>query len=346
MRPCNRPRTELSACYVPGHLIRCDVRHGPLPHLQNSAFTLSFLSSNNAESIIMAYCPQINHTIHNISTVGTNICNSISFCSNTMLMEYAPSESGENIFIIYLCKIKYSRFFNECAGWLKKGRIDTRKDRRYCVFVRIEGRSALLIYLRLLVNKTSKENLKPRKWSIPKVKFLQCNIQKSQHAQIDLNRRISKMNKNQERFICCIQEPCSTKSKLISQPNTVQRFGKTICPRTCIYTDSSMNAWFLEALSSKDITVIQVCILKQQVLIVSAYLDSSDGVVWNSEMERVIDYADNKNLGLIVCMDSNCHSTLFGPDSNPRGKKLEEAIAAHNLTVENIGHVPTFHGGN
>ena len=44
-------------------------------------------------------------------------------------------------------------------------------------------------------------------------------------------------------------------------------------------------------------------------------------------------------------LDSNCHSTLFGPDANTRGKKFEEAVAGHNLMVENIGHVPTFHGG-
>ena len=59
----------------------------------------------------------------------------------------------------------------------------------------------------------------------------------------------------------------------------------------------------------------------------------------------VVEYADNNNLGLIMCLDSNSHSTLFGPDTNARGKKFEEAIAGHNLCVENIGHVPTFHGG-
>ena len=204
---------------------------------------------------------------------------------------------------------------------------------------------ALLRYLRLIVNKTSKENLKPRKKITTNVKFLQCNMQKSQHAQIDLNRRISNMNKGKDHFICCIQEPSSTRSKLISQPNTVQRFGKSICPRTCIYTDMNTNAWFLEVLSTKDITAIQVCIQKQQVLVVSAYLDSADSTVWSREMDNVVEYADGKNLGLIICTDSNCHSTLFGPDTNTRGKKFEEAVAGHNLVVENIGHVPTFHGG-
>ena len=153
------------------------------------------------------------------------------------------------------------------------------------------------------------------------------------------------MNKANERFICCIQEPCSARSKLIHQPNSIQRFGKAICPRTCIYPDTKTKAWFLEALSSKDITVIQVSILQQEVLVVSAYFDSTDSTVWAAGMDDVVEYADDKNLGLIMCLDSNCHSTLFGPDANARGKKFEEAVAGHNLMVENIGHVPTFHGG-
>ena len=93
-------------------------------------------------------------------------------------------------------------------------------------------------------------------------------------------------------------------------------------------------------------TVIQTEILKQQVLVASVYLDGTDEMVWNDALNKVIDYTDNKILGLILCMDSNSHSTLFGPDTNGRGKKLEEALAANNLIVENVGHVPTFHGGN
>ena len=204
---------------------------------------------------------------------------------------------------------------------------------------------ALLRYLRRMVNKTSKENLKPRKPELDEIKFLQCNMQKLQHAQIDLNRRLSIMNKDQERFIGCIQEPCSVKSKLTSQPNSVQRFGKSTCPRTCIYVDNQTDAWYMEALASKDITVIQIRIKKQDVLVVSAYMDSTDSAVWNEGLDAVVDYADDKNLALIMCIDSNCHSTLFGPDTNARGKKLEQAIARHNLHVENQGHVPTFHGG-
>ena len=75
-------------------------------------------------------------------------------------------------------------------------------------------------------------------------------------------------------------------------------------------------------------------------------MDSTDKTVWRDELDAIVEYANVKGLGLIMCNGSNCHSTLFGPDTNSRGLKLEEALAANNLCIENIGHVPTFHGGN
>ena len=101
----------------------------------------------------------------------------------------------------------------------------------------------------------------------------------------------------------------------------------------------------MDALSNKDLTVIQKTILQQQVLIASVYLDGKDGIVWREDLNKLIDYAADKNLGLIPCMDRNSHSTLFGPYTNTRGRKLEEALAANDLRMENMGHVSTFHGG-
>lgn len=74
-----------------------------------------------------------------------------------------------------------------------------------------------LRHLKVIVNKVSKENLKPRKEDEHKLEFIQSNLQQSQHVQIDLNRRINQMNKAQEHFICCIHEPCLVKSRLIGR---------------------------------------------------------------------------------------------------------------------------------
>lgn len=249
-----------------GLIVRYGVWPKSLPVLLSRSFKLSILSKSNAESIIKIYCPNEICQNRKMAHTGKIISDMISFCLNNMSTEYVPLESDENIIIECLCNTKYS---NDIDKFRHRSYYDTHYNWGS------EVKSALLIYLRLIVNKTSKENLKPRKGLKSRTKFLQCNMQKSHHAQIDLNRRISNMNKAIERFICCIQEPCSANSKLIHQPNSIQRYGKTTCPRTCKYTDTKTEAWFMEALSSKDITVVQVNILSQEVLVVSAYLDSS-----------------------------------------------------------------------
>ena len=217
-------------------------------------------------------------SIRNESTTGIILCDRTSYCYS----EAAATAPGRTKNKINICKLTpYDCFlFSRCRnnGWA--GQIHAhsiiigRYDR---AAIKTE---ALLSYLRKIVDKTSKENLKPRKPGQDEIKFLQCNMQKSHHAQIDLNRRITLMNKGQDRFIVCIQEPCSTKSELISQPNSVQRFGKMVCPRTCIYVDNQTDAWFIEALSSKDITAIQICIRKQDALIAIVYMDGTDSEVW------------------------------------------------------------------
>ena len=56
--------------------------------------------------------------------------------------------------------------------------------------------------------------------------------------------------------------------------------------------------------------------------------------------------SNKKKLGLLIGMDSNCHTTLFGPDTNKRGEVLEDFIAASGLCTENIGHNPTYESRN
>ena len=50
----------------------------------------------------------------------------------------------------------------------------------------------------------------------------------------------------------------------------------------------------------------------------------------------------NERLALLLCIDSNCHSSSFGLDDNKRGDTLDYFIAAHNLKIENRGSEYTF----
>ena len=77
-------------------------------------------------------------------------------------------------------------------------------------------------------------------------------------------------------------------------------------------------------------------------LLASIYLDvlHSPTPDWLSD---IVDFADDKGYALILSVDTNAHSQLFGPSTNPRGEQLEEFLFAHGLTVENLGLHPTFH---
>ena len=45
---------------------------------------------------------------------------------------------------------------------------------------------------------------------------------------------------------------------------------------------------------------------------------------------------------IIIGADTNCHSNLFGEDTNKRGRDLEEFIIENAIAIENVGTIPTF----
>ena len=49
-------------------------------------------------------------------------------------------------------------------------------------------------------------------------------------------------------------------------------------------------------------------------------------------------------MGSEMCIrdSTNSHSTIYGKDTNSRGKDMEEFIIDNGLSVENIGKIPTF----
>ena len=170
--------------------------------------------------------------------------------------------------------------------------------------------------------------------------FTQCNLQRTRLAQMLLNGKIGKLNKTNTNFVFFIQEPCQGKTKAVLQPNSVQKFSCGREPRAVIYIDKNTPAWYLEDLSHRDLVVVQITIKGKPIILASSYLDYNNKDVTTPELEKLLNYSQTK--GLIIGMDSNCHSTLYGPTNNARGDKLEIIIANHNLKVENIGMDPTY----
>ena len=96
--------------------------------------------------------------------------------------------------------------------------------------------------------------------------------------------------------------------RLAWQPNSCKRFGFTNKPRTLIYTDINSKAWYMESLSSPDITVIQAVINRKSTLLLSVYLDINWIQVIPKELHKVMRYAEDKSLGILIAADTNCHS--------------------------------------
>jgi hypothetical protein len=60
-------------------------------------------------------------------------------------------------------------------------------------------------------------------------------------------------------------------------------------------------------------------------------------------IERLAERAAREGVALVLNLDSNAHSTLWGsPASNKRGDDLELILLSCNLEVINVGEVPTF----
>ena len=153
------------------------------------------------------------------------------------------------------------------------------------------------------------------------------NLQKSKMGQQEVSRKIQLLNKKRTLFIFFIQEPMVVHGRAVWQPTSCKRFGVQINPRTLIYTDSDRQAWFVESLSNSDITVIQTCINKRSTLLVSVYLDITWIQVIPDALQKVVKYAEEKRLGIIIAADTNCHSSLYGLSTNKRGEQIELFIA-------------------
>ena len=76
-------------------------------------------------------------------------------------------------------------------------------------------------------------------------------------------------------------------------------------------------------------------------LICSGYLDITQPVV-QDWLSKVVKYAESKDSELLIGMDTNCHSNLFGEDTNKRGRDFEDFVIENALAIENVGTVPTF----
>ena len=174
------------------------------------------------------------------------------------------------------------------------------------------------------------------------IHFLQNNLQKARQAQMLFNGIIGGFNKSSTQFICLVQEPYVGKHSVALQPNSCKKYYVGKKPRAIIYKDKLRDSWMVKSLSTPDMAVIHTKIEDQETLVVSSYLDINNDDVITTEMEGMLSFASQKGWAVLIGMDSNCHSVIYGLETNSRGEKLEEFLAETGLEVENVGKEPTY----
>ena len=139
-----------------------------------------------------------------------------------------------------------------------------------------------------------------------------------------------------------LTEPYHYRNKICKVGRNFDLFPDTTLakpPRAAILIPKSLNATFLPQLSNPDVTTIYL--KKQHLLLVSGYCDAKLPMI-QEWLIKIMEYSNTRNCKVVLGLDSNAHSELYGRETDSRGELLEEFIFHHNLEVENRGDVPTF----
>ena len=177
----------------------------------------------------------------------------------------------------------------------------------------------------------------------------------TQVTQINLARKINAsstlMKELKSSHICALQEPLIRNNRLVNVPKSHKQF--VPCskdkPRVAFILpqDLGKRTMSLGSFNNRDCIVIRLRINSRlTILIASIYMDINNAIPDNL-LSRISNYADNEQLPLIICTDSNAHHTAWGHrNCNTRGRELCLSINSNNLVICNSGNTPTFNSPN
>ena len=146
-------------------------------------------------------------------------------------------------------------------------------------------------------------------------------------------------------MISFITEPYTVANKVVFRPSGYQTIPEATCssvPRAALFIPRQIDAVALGHLNTPDCATAVLKWENEKVLIASIYLDGNDALPpeW---MVKILEYAEEKELKVLLAIDTNAHSPLYSEaETDVRGARLEEFIFTYGLTVENQGLLPTF----
>ena len=168
---------------------------------------------------------------------------------------------------------------------------------------------------------------------------LQLNLNKSSLATSLFSHSLSA-----EPQIGFATEPYTVARRVVGQPleyNVYPPNSLDNMPRAALYIPRHVRNVHVQHLSNADCQVALLYLTSSVLLVASIYLDINNDPVpgW---LESIVAYADAKQFNILLALDSNAHSHLYGPTLNRRGNHFEQFILSSGLLVANSGNTPTF----
>ena len=87
-------------------------------------------------------------------------------------------------------------------------------------------------------------------------------------------------------------------------------------------------------LSHRDLAVGLIKCGTKQTAIISAYMDIKNKPI-TDQLKAAIDYCKSRGYSILLTADTNSHSTMWGNETNARGREWEELIETEQLLVHN-----------
>ena len=149
-----------------------------------------------------------------------------------------------------------------------------------------------------------------------------------------------------KQMIQLLTEPYVVENRIVGMPRGTKSIyarttDRTLAPRAGIVVSKDVGLTAMDSWCNRDCAVALTRIAGKQTVVVSLYLDITMEVrqQW---LDNLMDMITDKDYAVIIGVDSNAHSSLYGPTTNARGNLFEDFILEHGLKVENNGSAPTF----
>ena len=162
------------------------------------------------------------------------------------------------------------------------------------------------------------------------IKFCQLNLNRRILATLDLD--------NRPEDIYLLQEPnIGKKGPIIKHKRGWFALQNA---RAAVYIrQPGLDSILLSKFSTPDLVSVEIKSLGM--IVCSGYFDSCQGIP--QELKELCSYCSTKNYKLLIGIDSNAHSGMWGcTDENRGGELVEDFIVNYNLNLHNVGSVPIF----